>query len=96
MTESLRLACRDRGLTFQLVSPGFVRTPMTDAEKDYQMAFIMSAEEAANIICNGFERKGFEIAFPWRLAMLAKFVRILPYAARLPLIRATTQSARKK
>lgn len=96
MTESLRLAYRDRGLTFQLVSPGFVRTPMTDAEKDYQMAFIMDAEEAAKIICDGFERKGFEIAFPWQLTALSKFVRILPYALRLPLIRATSRFAEKR
>lgn len=96
LTESLWLAYRDRGLTFQLVSPGFVRTPMTDAEKDYQMAFMMDAERAAKIICDGFERKGFDIAFPWQLAALSKFVRMLPYALRLPFIRATAQFAEKK
>lgn len=95
LTESLWLAYRDRGLTFQLVSPGFVRTPMTDAEKDYQMPFMIDAEAAAKIICDGFERKGFDIAFPWQLAALSKFVRILPYALRLPFIRATAKSAER-
>ncbi len=48
--------------------------------------FVMEADDAATIVCNGFERAGFEIAFPWRLAMLSKFVRILPYGLRLPVI----------
>jgi NAD(P)-dependent dehydrogenase (short-subunit alcohol dehydrogenase family) len=96
LTESLWLAYGDRGLTFQLVSPGFVRTPMTDAEKDYQMPFMVEADAAAKIICDGFERKGFDIAFPWQLAALSKFVRILPYGLRLPFIRATARSAEKK
>lgn len=96
MTESLQLAYQDRGLSFQLVSPGFVRTPMTDAETEYGMAFILDAAPAAKIICDGFERRGFEIAFPWRLAALAKLVRILPYGVRLPVIAEFASKARRR
>ncbi len=96
MTESLRLAYQDRGLTFQLVSPGFVRTPMIESEEDYETPFLMEAEDAARIVCNGFERVGFEIAFPWQLAMLSKLVRILPYGLRLPVIAGFASRAQRK
>jgi NAD(P)-dependent dehydrogenase (short-subunit alcohol dehydrogenase family) len=96
MTESLRLAYQDQGLTFQLVSPGFVRTPMIESEEDYDTPGVIEADEAARIVCNGFERAGFEIAFPWQLAILSKIVRILPYRLRLPAIASLVEHAKRK
>ena len=68
---------RRDGFTVQIVNPGFVETPMTEPNKDFDMPFIMSAERAAKIICDGFERSGFEIVFPRRLAYLFKAARLL-------------------
>ncbi|MGO9134382.1 MAG: SDR family NAD(P)-dependent oxidoreductase [Methylovirgula sp.] len=95
MAESLRLTYAEKGLTFQLLSHGFVRTEMTDQEKQFDMPFMIEPEAAAKIICNGFARGGFEIAFPWQLVALSKFVRCLPYALRLPLIAATVRKAER-
>lgn len=94
MTESLQLTYGDKGLRFQLLCHGFVRSEMTATEKDYNMPFMMTAEAAAQIICKGFERGGFEIAFPWPLVAVSKVVRVLPYALRLPLIAAMVARAR--
>jgi len=95
MAEVLRMTCEPAGLTVQIVNPGFVETPMTEPNSDFDMPFIMSAERAAKIICEGFERSGFEIAFPRRLAYVFKAARLLPYALLLPLMRQMTRRVRR-
>lgn len=95
MAESLQLTYAGKGLRFQLLSHGFVKSEMTDQEKDYDMPFLIEPEAAAQIICNGFARGGFEIAFPWQLVGLSKIIRALPYALRLPLIDLATRRARR-
>ena len=95
IAEALKLDYQGRGVSIQVVCPGFVRTPMTDQENDFRMPFLMQAEDAARRICDGFEKGGFEIAFPWQLAALAKFVEALPYPLRFPVIEWSLRSARR-
>lgn len=95
MAETLRLEHEGRGITFQVVCPGFVRTPMTDQESEFNMPFLMQPEEAARRICDGFEKGGFEITFPWQLAALTKFVRCLPYSLKFRLIDMSLRRARR-
>jgi short-subunit dehydrogenase len=83
------------GLTIQVVNPGFVATAMTAPNADFDMPFIMSAERAAKIICDGFEKGGFEIAFPGRLAFAFKSARLLPYPLLFPFIRRVTKRVRR-
>jgi NAD(P)-dependent dehydrogenase (short-subunit alcohol dehydrogenase family) len=67
------------GITIQIVNPGFVRTPLTSGNK-HPMPAIIGQDEAARRICDGFERGGFEIAFPRRLVWFLKTMNILPYS----------------
>ena len=90
LTEALKLTSDRAGLTFQVVSPGFVRTEMT-AHADFEMPFLMDAEPAATIICDGFERGGFEITFPRRLAYAVQLASILPYPLRFFIMRRITR-----
>lgn len=95
MAEALKLTYERAGLRIQIVNPGFVRTPMTDHNTSFAMPFIMAADAAAAIICDGFERGGFEIAFPRRLAYLFKAARLLPYPLFFRLMDKATRRARK-
>lgn len=95
MAEALKLTYERAGLAIQVVDPGFVRTDMTAYVTDFEMPFLMEAEEAARRICDGFERGGFEIAFPRRLAYLFKAGRLLPYPLFFPLMRLATRRARR-
>ena len=79
MAEALKLTYEPKGLTIQIVNPGFVHTAMT-AQNNFKMPFIMGADRAATLICDGFEKGGFEIAFPRRLAYSFKAMCLLPYA----------------
>ena len=89
MCESLKFDLDKLGITIQLVSPGFVKTPLTD-KNDFPMPFLIGVEEAGRRILNGFEQSGFEIAFPRRMAWLLKAVNMLPYSWYFWLVSKTT------
>jgi short-subunit dehydrogenase len=61
-----------------LISPGFIKTPMTD-QNDFPMPMIKSPEFAAEQIYLGLiKKKGFEIHFPKAFTFIMKILRILP------------------
>ena len=54
------------------------------------MPLLMECDEACRRLCDGLERGGFEIRFPTRLALVMRFVSLLPYPLYFPIIRAIT------
>jgi NAD(P)-dependent dehydrogenase (short-subunit alcohol dehydrogenase family) len=78
MCEALKFDCDKLGIVLQLVNPGFIETPLTD-KNDFPMPFLMNNDVAAKRCCDGFEKGGFEINFPKRLAYILKFINLLPY-----------------
>jgi short-subunit dehydrogenase len=67
-----------KNVRVSLISPGFIKTPMTD-QNDFPMPMIKSPEFAANEIYKGLtEKKGFEIHFPKAFTFIMKFLQILP------------------
>jgi short-subunit dehydrogenase len=94
MAEALKLTYEPRGLTIQIVNPGFVRTAMT-AGNDYAMPFMMDAAEAARRVADGLASGGFEIAFPKRLAWLLKAASLLPNALFFPLMERASRRTRR-
>lgn len=81
MAESLRAECKD-SIDVKLISPGFVRTPMTD-KNDFDMPMIIEPEQAAKEIADGLLSRRFEIHFPKKFTVLLKILRLLPYALSL-------------
>ena len=75
--ESLRTDLRDTNVIVQTVSPGFVKTPMTDVNT-FPMPFIINAERAAKIIVKGIEKESAEIIFPTPMAIAMKLSRLVP------------------
>ena len=79
LTESLYLDFKRYNVRISLISPGFIKTPMTD-KNNFKMPFIKSAEFAAEKIYKGLiKSKAFEITFPKELTIMLKILRILPY-----------------
>ena len=69
-----------------MVSPGFIKTPLTD-KNTFEMPFIKSPEFAAEKMFKGLTKSSaFEIDFPKELTTLLKIFRILPYRIYLFLI----------
>jgi NAD(P)-dependent dehydrogenase (short-subunit alcohol dehydrogenase family) len=75
--ESLRLDLRGSGVGIVTVSPGFIKTPLTDRNR-FPMPFLQPAERAARLIVRGIERGKREVHFPLRLTVPMKIVRCLP------------------
>ena len=76
--ESLHFEMKRKNVRVSLVSPGFIKTPMTD-QNDFPMPMIKSPEFAAEQIYTGLvKKKSFEIHFPKAFTYFLKFLRILP------------------
>jgi NAD(P)-dependent dehydrogenase (short-subunit alcohol dehydrogenase family) len=78
MAESLEFDLKPRGVTVNIVNPGFVRTPMT-AVNTFPMPFLLEVDDAANRIVQGLKRGRFEICFPWQLALPLQVLALLPH-----------------
>ena len=75
--HALRADLAAEGIEVVVVSPGFVKTPLTD-RNDFPMPFIVSAEDAARRIRTGLEKGKTEIAFPRRFTWLLRLLGALP------------------
>tara|TARA_B110000971_G_scaffold168552_1_gene172959 strand:- start:1534 stop:2289 length:756 start_codon:yes stop_codon:yes gene_type:complete len=86
LTESLYFDFKKYNVRISLISPGFIKTPLTN-QNTFNMPFIKTPEFAANKIFNGLTKgRAFEIHFPKELTIILKFLRILPYRVYLFLI----------
>jgi short-subunit dehydrogenase len=92
--EAMDGAEAPRGVRFHAICPGFVRSPMTEAN-DFPMPFLMEADRAADIILRGLARGRTTIAFPWPLALAARMVGALPAGLRSAVFRLTPAKQRR-
>jgi len=87
--ETLYLDLRSRNLGVFLINPGFVKTPLTD-RNEFRMPHLISAEDAADEIIHGLERREFEIHFPKAFSRQLRFLRHLPYRLYFAAVRRAT------
>tara|TARA_Y100001970_G_scaffold249438_1_gene319908 strand:+ start:3169 stop:3927 length:759 start_codon:yes stop_codon:yes gene_type:complete len=86
LAESLYFDFKRYGVRVSIISPGFIKTPMTD-KNDFKMPFLRSVEYAADKIFNGLTKtNSFEIDFPKQLTLTLKLFRILPIKIYLKLV----------
>lgn len=94
------LALRDslgpRGISINVVCPGFIETPMSNSLLSSK-PFLITADDAARRIAKGLARDQAIIAFPFLLAWASRLGGLLPARLRLfltPSFRIRAQSAR--
>jgi len=78
LAESLYVDLSATNIGVWVINPGFVETPLT-AQNDFKMPALISTDEAAKAIIEGFASGSFEIHFPKRFTLLLKFMQWLPY-----------------
>ncbi|WP_435085268.1 SDR family NAD(P)-dependent oxidoreductase [Candidatus Pelagibacter bacterium nBUS_33] len=84
--ESLNFDMQMKNVRVSLVSPGFIKTPMTD-QNEFPMPMIKTPEFAANEIYKGLTvKKSFEIHFPKAFTYFLKFLQILPSSIYFKLV----------
>lgn len=86
IANSLAVDLEEKGVFISLISPGFVKTPLTD-KNDFEMPMIISPEEAAKEIKIGLEKKQAEIHFPKKFSYFLKSIALLPIATQRKMMR---------
>jgi hypothetical protein len=77
------------------VSPGFIKTPMTD-KNDFKMPFLKTTDYAAEKIYDGLINKNiFEIHFPKSLTIILKIFSFLPSKIYFALVSKMTKYQKK-
>ena len=95
LAESLYFDFKRSNVRVCLVSPGFIKTPMTD-KNDFKMPFLKTTEYAAEKIYEGLINKNvFEIHFPKSLTFILKILSFLPSKIYFGLIGKMTKYQKK-
>ena len=95
LAESLYFDFKRFNVRVCLVSPGFIKTPMTD-KNDFKMPFLKTTEFAAEKIYDGLINKNsFEIHFPKSLTIILKILSFLPSKIYFSLIGKMTKYQKK-
>lgn len=77
--ESLRVDFAGKGLDVTVITPGFIKTPLTSGREN-KMPFLLELEDGAGRIIKAIEKKKAFHAFPFPLASLVRFGSYLPPA----------------
>jgi len=89
LAETLYLDLQPRGLGVSVINPGFVETPLT-AQNEFHMPALISPQQAAQAILQGWTKGEFDIHFPKRFTLVMKLLRLLPYRLYFPAVRRIT------
>ncbi|OEE77328.1 short-chain dehydrogenase [Enterovibrio norvegicus FF-162] len=92
LAKTLTIDLEPKGVTVSLVSPGFVKTPLTD-KNDFPMPMLVTPKEASLAIRQGLEKKKTEVHFPKKFTFFLKLIASLPMALQLAVIRKITRKA---
>ncbi|MBE7942206.1 MULTISPECIES: SDR family NAD(P)-dependent oxidoreductase [Ramlibacter] len=92
LAQALYLDLHPRGIGISLVSPGFVATPLT-AQNEFRMPALITPEEAAQAMLDGWARGLFELHFPRRFTWVMKALSLLPFRLYQRLVRSATGNA---
>ena len=77
--ESLRGELRGSGVKVVTICPGYVDTPLTQANR-YGMPFLMQADDFAERAFRAIEAGCRYRVIPWQMGVVAKIMRLLPNA----------------
>lgn len=86
LAETAAIEEARHGVDIRLISPGFVRTPMTD-KNSFTMPMMIEPEEAAAAIADGLRGRSFDIHFPKKFTYLMKALTFLPNFIYLRMMR---------
>ena len=75
--ESLRVELRASGVAVVTIVPGYIDTPMTQAN-DYRMPFLMPVDQFAAQVVRTIRAGGSYRVIPWQMGLVAKLLRLLP------------------
>lgn len=85
MMESLRVELYKTNIDVTTICPGYVKTEMTSGNPN-PMPFLLELDDAARRMHRAIAKKKKEYAFPWPMALLTKFARLVPNSIYDPVV----------
>lgn len=82
LTQSLSLDLKVHGIQVSLITPGFVKTPLTD-QNDFPMPMCISVERATADIRRGLAQRKALISTPASFVLGLRLLNRLPYSLQL-------------
>lgn len=89
LADTLYLDLRPQGIGVSVVNPGFVETRLT-AQNRFRMPALLTPDEAAGHMLEGWRRGRFEIHFPARFTLWLKLLQHLGHASYFRAVRFAT------
>lgn len=77
MLEGMRVELKSKGVDVVVVSPGFVKSELTDKNK-HPMPFMWPTDRAARKIIRGIEKRSREVHFPFPLFATLALAKMFP------------------
>ena len=77
LARTLAIDLKPQGIKVSLISPGFVKTPLT-AKNDFPMPMSIEVTEASQAIMQGLARDQFDVHFPKKFTFILKTLALLP------------------
>jgi len=77
LAKSTEVDLAGRGIDVQTLSPGFVKTPLTD-KNDFPMPMQITSDEAAEYMLAGIMKNKSSVYFPRRFSAIIRFLNFLP------------------
>ena len=75
--ESLNFHMQMKNVRVSLISPGFIKTPMTDKNK-FPMPFLLQTDDAARKMVKAIDKGKKTYVLPWQMRMIIYLTRWLP------------------
>jgi len=79
--KSFEVDLKSKGIAVQSMSPGFVKTPLTE-KNDFPMPMAITAEQAAQYMLKGILSNKSAVYFPRRFGTIIRFLNFLPEAVQ--------------
>ncbi len=94
LAESLRIDLQPKNIDVKVITPGFVKTELTDKNK-FHMPMLITTDQAASYIIKGMASNKFEIHFPKKFTYIMKLINLLPYRLYFGLMRYVKKSLKE-
>lgn len=79
LAQTLSIDLAPHNIDVSVINPGFVKTPLTD-KNDFDMPGMVDAEQAANAIIKGLEKRKHIINFPTTFTIVLSLIASLPFS----------------
>jgi len=79
MLEGLRIELKPHNIDVTTICPGYVKTEMT-SDSEYSMPFLLDLDVAAKKMYRAIQKKKTHFAFPWQMATIVRFGKLVPNA----------------